>query len=197
MEDKRGVPWMGLAIVAAVLAIALVQGLTIQEVGIPGVASIKFAQRADPNRSDGSSSTNWSSPSTSTGGTTGRSTGSHTVEGSWTGARGDVSVEVTQVEDQGGHLRVRATVINGTNDALTLPLFGNASAVDESHRSYQASPSDSDWPDNVASGQSVSGTIEFVETYTAGGGTLDLTFAHLFGFDAPSGSLTVAGITRP
>lgn len=198
--DKKGVPWLGLAIVAAVLVIALVQGLTIQEVGIPGVASIKFAERASTTGGEEPPSTGDRSDSAPTGGDTGTTTGSTgqgAIEGSWTGSRGDVTVEVTKVENQGGHLRIHATVTNGTNEAVTLPLFGYTSAVDESHRSYKPSPSDSDWPDSIAGGQSVAGTIEFVERYRAGGGTLDLTFSQLFGFDAPSGSLTVSGIQRP
>jgi hypothetical protein len=43
----RGTTWAGLAVVTAAVVVALVQGLTIQEVGIPGVATIKFGVKGD------------------------------------------------------------------------------------------------------------------------------------------------------
>lgn len=192
--------WAGLAVVAAVLIIALLQGLTVQEVGIPGIASIKFGEKQNSSNGGSSRQDDPSAISPSaTGGSSEEtsSNGSEVVEGSWTGSRGDVLVEVTQVESQNGHLRILASVTNGTGDAITIPLFGNATAVDESGRSYAAAPFDSDWPQTVASGQTVNGMIEFEGRYQPGGGTLDLNFAILHGFDAPSGSLTVADIARP
>lgn len=186
------------------LIVALVQGMTIQEIGIPGVLSVKLAERqgaADGGGTGGSTgggSTGGSTAGGSTGGgsTGGTTGGSGSVEGSWSGARGEVSATVTRVEDQGGHLRMVVAITNGTGDSVTVPLFKNATAVDDAGRAYEASP-DSDWTQTVASGQTLSGTIEFDGLYASGAGTLDLTFATLFGFDAPSGSLVVRGITRP
>jgi hypothetical protein len=188
--------WAGLSVMAVGLVVALFQGLTIQEVGIPGIASIKFGETqtrgdTDSPRSDGSTSSADSTVESN-------STGAAVVDGSWIGTRGGVSVEVTRVENQSGHLRIDAAVTNDTGDAVTIPLFGNAAAVDESGRAYEASAFDSDWPQSVASGQTVRGTIEFEGRYESGrGGTLDLTFATLFGFDAPRGSLSIEGIERP
>lgn len=187
------------------LLIALVQGMTIQEIGIPGVLSVKLAERQGSTDPDGSPAGGETGGSTggatggatggSTGGSTGR-TGGGSVTGSWRGARGDVSATVTRVEDQDGHLRMVVSITNGTDDSLTIPLFKNATAVDDAGRSYEAAP-DSDWTQTIGSGQTLSGTIEFEGTYASGSGTLDLTFATLLGFDAPSGSLAVRGITRP
>ena len=189
----------------ALIVIGLVQGLVIREVGIPGVASVKFGERhADPGDTETTST-----PRTEQGGggatpptseevpTPAQAAQSQPVVGSWTAQRGDVGVEITQVENQGGHLRVDATVTNGTGDSLSVPLFGNVAAVDEAGRAYEADAFNSDWVDSIGSGQSVGGTIEFEGLYEVGPGTLTITFAELYGFDAPDGGVVVPGVGRP
>ena len=186
-------------VIGVVFVVALVQGLVVQEVGIPGVATIKFTQ---PNNNGGSSPDDADHNGGSTGGATtgGNSTGGGSgseVEGSWVGERGEIRVEVTRAENQSGHLRLTASVTNGTGDSVTLPLFGNAAAVTDDGTTYQAAPQDSSFPETVASGQTASGVIEFDGLYDPGEGSLTLSFANIFGFDAPSGSLVVSGIGRP
>ncbi|KGM03397.1 hypothetical protein Q760_03965 [Cellulomonas cellasea DSM 20118] len=106
-------------------------------------------------------------------------------------------MEVTKVENQGGHLRIDATVTNGTDDSLTVPLFKNVTAVDEGGRAYEADPFSGSWVETISSGQSLSGTIEFEGLYEVGPGVLDVSFARLYGSAAPSGGVVVTGIARP
>lgn len=191
----------------ALVVVALVQGLVVQEVGIPGVASVKFGERRDatgdapPTSTAGKDQGGDGAATSGSADTPGPAPApvaqSEPVVGSWTAERGDVAVEVTQVENQGGHLRIDATVTNGTGDSLSVPLFGNVTAVDEAGRAYEADPFNSDWVDTISSGQSVGGTIEFDGLYEVGPGTLTLTFAELYGFDAPSGGVVVPGVGRP
>ena len=187
--------WVGVAVLVGVVIIALVQGLVIQEVGIPGVASIKFGERS---HDDGGSTQpgDPSSDDTGGGGNGGGGSGS-VVEGSWVGERGAIRVEVTRAENQSGHLRLTASVTNGTGDSVTLPIFHNATAVTDDGTTYQVSPRDSSFPETVPSGQTLSGVIEFEGLYAAGRGTMTLSFATIFGFDAPSGSLVISGVRRP
>ena len=185
----------GVVIIGVCMVIALVQGLVVQEVGIPGLATIKFGERGTADADDhGGGSTGGA---TNGGSSTGGAGAGSVVEGSWVGERGEIRVEVTRAENQSGHLRLTASVTNGTGDSVTLPLFGNATAVSDDGRTYQASPQDSSFPETVASGQTASGVIEFDGLYDPGEGSLTLSFAHIFGFDAPSGSLVVSGIGRP
>lgn len=184
------------AVIAACLVIALVQGLVINEVGIPGVATIKFGERTTQSTNRDGSGGGGSGPTNH--GTSGNTNSSGSVvEGSWVGERGAIRVEVTKAENQSGHLRLTVSATNGTGDSITLPVFHNATVNVDGGGTLQGSPQDSSFPDTIASGQTASGVIEFEGVYQPGGDRLTLSFATIFGFDAPSGSLVVDGIAAP
>ncbi|MFE2539031.1 hypothetical protein [Actinacidiphila glaucinigra] len=99
------------------------------------------------------------------GGGGGTSGGNKTVSGKWFGKRGSLTVTVTKVENEGGHIRLYVRADNGYSEEVRIPLFMHFIANDDTGHSYtNAMPSD--WAETVPAGDFYSGVIElegFVE----------------------------------
>lgn len=204
-RSRHAAAWVVPVATAAVLVgVALVQGLVIQEVGIPGVVSVKLGERSGGAREAAPGTDVTPTPSAGAPGPVPTSApaeadrpGPSEPVGSWSGSLGEVTVEVTRVEDADGHLRVEALVTNGTRDTLTIPLLGGVTAHDEAGRAYLPDPWASDWVDTVAAGETVAGTVQFDGRYESGPGRLAVLVGSLYGPDVPNGSIVVSGIPRP
>jgi hypothetical protein len=104
---------------------------------------------------------------------------------------------VTQVDNQGGHIRLHAKATNNSDAAMNLPLFGYFNASDNTGVTYQASIANSEWPASVGANGSVTGTIELQNTIPTSAANLAITFTVVFGQFAPQGGITVQGIKVP
>ncbi|MGW4116832.1 hypothetical protein ACWEFJ_38665 [Actinosynnema sp. NPDC004786] len=119
------------------------------------------------------------------------------LSGSWTQARGLLTVEVTKVENVGGRVKVFVTAVNASTAKMDLPV-ASVSAVDDTGREYGASLSTSRWPVSIANNAGINGYLELDKPVGAESGTFSLTFAGIVGRLAPTGgSVTVTGIPIP
>jgi hypothetical protein len=169
-------------------------------VAMLGVAVIGLGAFVHPSDGDGGSGTTTTtsghnSTTTSRQPTTTSTTSKST--GPWSAQRGDLTLTVTEVENQGGHLVLHASAKNDSAGTMDLPLFGNFVATDNTGHTYQAADFSSDWPITVPSGVIVSGTIELSDLAQPGATSLDASFATVFGQFAPPGGITVKGIRLP
>lgn len=183
--------WTGLAVFLGLVFVALViQGLTVQKIGF-GPLSIEFGERAK-----------------SGGGTNGGGGSApddlpfdqaKTVTGSWKTTKGKVTLEVVEVEQQDGWVRVTARVRNGGGNAVNLPLFGNFVASDNTDSGYgpRIAGLDTGWTPDVPAGQTLRGMIILDKQVPPGAKTLTVSFTHVLGFGAPSGGITVSGVPVP
>jgi hypothetical protein len=220
-EKKK--PRVNLTVVAAVVAVvlvvaAVVQGATVQQIGF-GPFSVSFGRSDTGNGSangsgsgnnpgsqpsgSGSASTPGGGGSDGSGSGSGNGSGTQvagdaSVTGPWKATRVSLTIVVSQVDRQSGHLRLHVEMTNTGDGEIDLPLFGNCVATDDKGTTYNADPNASSTPVFTVAGQNtVTGIIEFTPTVTAGATTLKLTFNTIFGFGSPGGSISVTGIALP
>jgi len=195
--------WVYLWIFLVLLAVALtIQGATVHKLGI-GPLSVEF-DKADPAGSGGSDpkpSINF--PPGGVGGVFGDIFGgsrdfsrAKRVTGSWKRRQGALTLEVTQVENQDGFVRLHLKATNGSADAMSLKLFGDSfTAVDDTEQTHTAGFSK--WPDFVPANGLATGTIDLIDKVADSATKMDISFAIIIGsFDAPNG-IRVQGIPIP
>lgn len=104
-------------------------------------------------------------------------------------------LSVDSVEHTSHFTRVSAVVTNRTSNAVSLPVFHNASLVDQDGTTLEADAFRSDFTERVAPGGTRRGTLVFVGHVTDAATTVELSFATVFqqGFDGPR-SLTLRSI---
>ena len=182
---------------AVLVIIALIQGLVVHKIGF-GPLSVEF----------GSSETVPGTPSTAGGPGSGpgpqpdaKETDfdkAKSVTGSWKKTNGTLTLEVVRVDQQDGRIRLTVKARNTGGNAINLPLFGNFVATDDTSRTYDARfGPDTEWPQNVPGGQTVTGPIDLDGTVGDGARKLSISFSIILGFNAPFGSITVPGIPIP
>ncbi|MFC6093786.1 hypothetical protein [Saccharothrix lopnurensis] len=119
------------------------------------------------------------------------------VTGSWKQTRGLLTVEVTEVEDRSGRVRVHVTATNASTSKMDLPI-SSITAVDDARREYRASPGAGGWSAAVARNSTLSGIVELDRRPAGAGTTFALTFGGIVGQLAPTGGeITVPGIPFP
>ncbi|MFT7841173.1 hypothetical protein Q5530_33995 [Saccharothrix sp. BKS2] len=119
------------------------------------------------------------------------------VTGSWKQTRGLLTVEVTEVEDRSGRVRIHVTAINASTSKMDLPI-SSITAVDDAQREYRASPGAGRWSAAVARNSTLSGIVELDRRPVGAGTTFALTFGGIVGQLAPTGGeITVPGIPFP
>lgn len=181
--------WTALAVFIGLLFVALViQGLTVHKIGF-GPLSIEFGERAKGGGTNGGGGPPADLPFDQ----------AKTVTGSWKTTKGKVTLEVVQVDQQDGWVRVTARVRNGGGNAVNLPLFGNFVASDNTDTGYgpRITSVDTGWTPDGPAGQTLRGVIILDKQVPPGAKTLTVSFTHVLGFGAPSGGITVSGVPVP
>lgn len=98
---------------------------------------------------------------------------------------GALTLTVHRVEVTRHLTKVELTAANRGRDSLSLPVFGNCQ-LNAGGTTMNASPFRSKWPESVAAGQPVRGTIVFGGKPAAGARSATLSFATIFGPGASS-----------
>ncbi len=190
-----------LTFVFTVLFALLIQGLAVHSIGF-GPFQITFK---DEGPSQSVSGTGIPSASVTMGhkqatgsapqdtATDGGSTDS-VVTGVWSQTRGPLTLTVTEVDIQGGYVTLHVKARNQSQDQMVLPTYGYFIATDDTGATYEANQGDTHWPINVPSGTTVTGTIELDGLPSTRAHTLSISFGTIFGFSAPSGSISIPGI---
>lgn len=136
-----------LLIFLALVTVAIIQGATVHKVGI-GPLSVEFEKSGS-----GDDDTGWNItlPTDILGGILGGSqdfSKAKSVTGSWKATTGALSVEVIQVDNQDGFLRLHTKVVNDDTQSLTLPLYAEQFiAVDDAGKTHEAGFSE--WHETV------------------------------------------------
>jgi hypothetical protein len=191
--------WVYLLIFLVLLGVALIiQGATVHKIGF-GPISVEFG-KDEPGGTGGGNP--WSSinfPTDIFGGVFGGSqdfSKAKRVTGSWKQQKSTLTVEVTQVENQDGFLRLHLKVTNGSADKMSLKIFGDSFiAVDNEGQTHGAGFSS--WPDFVPANGLVTGTINLVDKVSDSATTLNISFSIILGEFAPEGGITVRGVPVP
>ncbi len=183
--------WALLGIFVAVLVVALlIQGLTVHKIGF-GPLSVEF-DRPQETQSKGE----FSLPA-GLGGTT-DFTGAKSQTGNWRKQQGKLTVTVTQVENKDGAIRLHVKAANSSTAQMTLPLFKNFVATDDTGKTYEAVMSMTEgWHDTVPAGGTVSGTVDLNDKAGGSARSLTVSFAVVYGQFAPQQGLTLTGIPVP
>jgi hypothetical protein len=190
--------WVYLLIFLGLLGVALIiQGATVHKIGI-GPLSVEF-DKVEPGGSGGSDAKPVVNFPTNVFGVFGGSrdfTRAKSVTGSWRQRQGALTVEVTQVENQDGFIRLHLKVTNDSADKMSLKIFGGSfSALDNVEQTHGAGFSD--WPDFVPANGLVTGTIDLIDKVSDSATRLDISFAIILGEFAPDSGITVRGIAVP
>ncbi|MET8648227.1 hypothetical protein [Streptomyces sp. NPDC004675] len=120
-----------------------------------------------------------------------------TRKGSWPGKRGDLTVTVTQVDNEAGHIRLHIRVDNGYSEAVQLTSAGYFVANDDAGNSYDGDYFHSKWSGQVPAGGHMGGVIELKGFVEPEARSLSISFTQIFGsLDAPD-SITVYNIPIP
>jgi hypothetical protein len=196
-----------------VIVAAVIQGATVQQIGF-GPLSVSFAKpdsggNANPPPGGNTGNTNTGNNNTGNTNTTGdgstggsnvgnQTSGDLTVKGSWTGTHVSLTMQVTEVDLQDGHIRLHVKVTNDGEDTVNLPLFGYFTATDDKDTTYSADTGTSSTAVfDVPAGGFATGIIQLTPRATAGATTLKISFTTIFGLRAPSGGISVSGIPIP
>jgi hypothetical protein len=121
----------------------------------------------------------------------------NSVKGHWEQQNGGLDLVVTQVDVQGGHVSLHVKATNNSDAAMSLPLFGYFSAIDDADKTYAASPFDSDWTITIPSHGAITGVIKLEGTVSPTARTLTISFTVVFGESAPDGGITIRGVPLP
>ncbi len=187
--------WVFFWIFLALLVVALIiQGATVHKIGF-GPLSIEFDKSQPGGSGGGNPGSSIDFPAGIFGGSRDFSRAKG-VTGSWKQRQGELTVEVTQVDNQDGFLRLHAKVTNGSPAAMVLPLFGRFTAVDNADQTHDPDVRSSAWHDSVPANGFVTGTINLTDKVIDSATKLKISFTVVFGQFAPSG-ITVQDIPVP
>lgn len=185
---------LGLAVLLVVTAV--IQGATVQQIGF-GPFSVSFAKKdagPQPTTPPHGSRT---VPNPTSGLSTPPQPTNASTTGTWTATRVTVVVTVSQVDVEGGHVRLHTKVTNNADESIELPLFGYFTASDNTGRTYTANQENSDWAMTCPGSGFLTGVIELNSTISPEATMLSISFTEIFGFGAPQGGVTVTGIPVP
>jgi hypothetical protein len=187
-----------LLIFLVLLSVALIiQSATVHRIGI-GPLSVEFDKAGPGGSGGGNSGPSINFPMDVLGGVFGGSRDFSTaksVTGSWKQRQGELTVEVTQVDNQDGFLRLHAKVTNGSAAMISFHLFGGSfTAVDNTGQAHE--PWFSAWPESVSANELVTGTIDLFDKVADSATKLNISFSMISGSFAPD-EITVRGIPIP
>jgi hypothetical protein len=179
------------------VVIALIQGLTVHKIGF-GPLSVEF-DKGSTSGSGGGGGPGPGGPQLPDPGDGDDFSEAKSVTGSWKKTSGPLTIEVIKVEAQDGRVKLTAKARNTAKDSLTLPLFKNFVATDNTGKTYEAEVGfNEEWHQDVPSGQTVTGAIELSDKVADGATKLTISFSTVFGsLDAPRGGVSVSGIPIP
>ncbi len=107
--------------------------------------------------------------------------GPKVITGNWTQTTNGLTLTVLEVRIDESSLELVAEVKNRTGDDISMPLFGNLSAVDDAANNYKPDSFGSDWPDSIAAGATVRGTIRFETGVKDAARYLNIKFTTIYG----------------
>jgi hypothetical protein len=132
------------------------------------------------------------------GGGTADFTGAKSQTGNWRKVQGKLALAVTQVENKDGSIRLHAKATNSSSAQMTLPLFKNFVATDNTGKTYEPVMSMNEgWHDTVPAGGTVSGTVDLGEKVGDPARSLTVSFSIVYGQFAPQQGITLTGIPVP
>lgn len=120
-----------------------------------------------------------------------------TITGNWSGQSGQLTLVITEVDLQGGILKLHIKAINNSAAAMNLPLFGSFVATDNIGETYSSEVFNSDWAGNVPANGTITGIVFLNGVPSASARALNVSFTEVFGEYAPSSGITVYGIPIP
>jgi hypothetical protein len=113
------------------------------------------------------------------------------IKGPWSQTVNGLTVTVLEVHVDASSLELLAEVKNRTSDDISLPVYGNLTAVDNLSNNYEADSFTSEWPRQFAAGSTTRGTIRFETGPKPGAQFLDIKFTTVYGtFKVKSISVT-------
>ncbi|HEV2636139.1 MAG TPA: protein kinase [Actinocrinis sp.] len=121
------------------------------------------------------------------------------VTGAWTKTLQTLVLTVTKVENDDGMVTLYVKATSTDQNSITLPLFGNFTAIDNQGVTYQAQSFASNWNETVPGNDTISGTILLEQQVSAAATSLKISFANVLGsgFDFFDGSITVSSVPVP
>jgi hypothetical protein len=125
------------------------------------------------------------------------------TQGPWKSQVSGLELSVEKVEvihqiDDKKNLRFYFSINNGTNVSISLPLYSNFLAIDDSGHSYEADRFGSDWPDDISPGLVLTGSIDLVDSVPNTVSVMKVTFSYIFGGVQFVGkSITISDIKVP
>jgi hypothetical protein len=175
--------WVYLLIFLALVAVAMIiQGATVHKIGI-GPLSVEFDRSGSGRSDDGDTGPHISFPTDILRGILGGSqdfSKAKSITGSWRQRQGGLTVEVTQVDNQDGFVRLHVKVINDDAESLTLPLYGGQfSAVDNVNKTHDAGFSE--WHETVPAHALTTNTVDLGDKVDASATRLDIAFPTIIG----------------
>jgi serine/threonine protein kinase len=123
-----------------------------------------------------------------------------TLTGPWSAQSGPLTLIVTRVERLGNSLQLRMRAINHSSAVIGLPLYKNFVATDNVGTTYQPTfNSDSNWPEDVPSGTSITGTVTLSQAPPVSAKRLKVSFATFVSLAEPgsNGGITVSRVPIP
>ncbi|GAA1311565.1 hypothetical protein [Saccharothrix xinjiangensis] len=198
---------IGAVVLGVLVLLGVVQAVTAGTVGV-GALSVTLRESATPTTSTRAGTTDDTAGPDGAAGLDGAlgpatsadappSAAGKSVTGSWKQSRGLLTVEVTEVEDQAGRVRVHVTAVNASTSKMDLPI-PSITAVDDAGREYRASLATSKWSATIAKNSTLTGIVDLDRGPAAGSSAFALTFGGIVGQLAPTGGeITVPGIPFP
>ena len=184
----------GLAtIAAAVIATLIAMSATHQSSG-----SVNPSPGAG-NQSNGFSIPAFSAPASSTTAqqATATQAGTRTIDGNWSQQSGQLTLVISEVNLQGGILKLHMKAINASAAEMDLPLYGYFVTNDNNGQTYTSDVFNSDWAATVPANNSITGVVVLMGAPSASARTLNVSFTTVFGQYAPNGGITVSNIPIP
>jgi hypothetical protein len=118
-----------------------------------------------------------------------------TITGDWSGQNGPLTLVVTAVDRYGSILRLHLKATNDSAAAMMLPFYQNFQATDNMGHSYGAENIYGELI--VPAGEFVTDVVTLAGAPPPSATSLDVSFAEVYGDDAPSGGITVTGVPLP
>jgi hypothetical protein len=119
------------------------------------------------------------------------------ITGDWRQQSGQLTLVISEVDNQGSALQLHMKAINGSAGEMDLPLYGYLVATDDNGKTYTSEIDNSDWATAVPANGFITGTVVLGGAPSASAKTLAVSFTTVFGQYAPDGGITVSGIPIP
>lgn len=119
------------------------------------------------------------------------------ITGDWRQQSGQLTLAISEVDNQGSTLQLHMKAINGSAAEMDLPLYGYFVATDDNGKTYTSEIDNSSWATTVPANGFITGIVVLSGAPSASAKTLAVSFTTVFGQYAPGGGITVSGIPIP